>query len=488
MLSCRPQLEEKYVLEANGGQLQQQLQVFAAALPWVYELQVAALTDSSAHHMTLLDHVALQVAQQEQQGRQATPLLEHMLAQRGKWEHLQLIPLGIEMYQWANDNLTGLATEEAVRSTSLHQYVQRAQHRDTARAQRLAQVYQRFKHSWNAFHKAQDGYRRDECREDAKFELITDSTPLSFFISWQDPAADDYILCVLKNVVDIQNRFMAVAQEAMPSATIHAAPASLLRDPTLALGLLDSHSLKLEHTVASYIQSSTSPTPAFDLAGLTVRVVSWLQSKQTITDDLSQIRQVFKPWQPETVAPETSDIGGVEGIRPLDLGTALSLSLAYKQPMPPQQHSTLSSHMGSMSFEQLQATVHALQQVAAAVVHHTPLAVSAPSQPAQRRSLQPTDSLSAAIAAANPDSKLKSADCVNGLSVAHTHAVLLMAAEKLAGQSHLYAHLPQFVKVPLPDAQGKQLKNSFQQSLLADPHKAEVLSELLTDLRRYAHL
>ena len=485
MLLCRQQLEEKYIFEANGGQLQQQLQTFASTLPWVYELQMAALAEATTQHTTLQDYLALQVSQQQQINGKTNTLLDSMLAQQSKWEHLQLIPLGLEIYQWASHSLTGLATEAAVRSISLHEYLQRAKHRNSTDADKMSQVYQRFKLSWSAFHKAQDGYMRDECREDARFAPVTDDTPLSFFISWEDTATDDYILRVLRNIVDIQNKFMAVAQETALSAAVPSAPASLLSDPTFSLGLLDSCSLRLESIIPSYLHSSTSVLPEFDLGSMTKHLVSWLHSKHIITDDLYKIRRVFQPWQPDPAPLMHNTTEGAGDARPLELGAAQSLPLAYRQALPPQQHSTLSSHLGSISFQQLHDMQHALQQVAAAVVHKTNLACASSTQQAVRRTLEPTDSLSAAVAAANPDSKLKGADFMSGLTVVHVHAAVVMAAEKAAGQSHLYAHLPLFVKAPLSKAQVKHLKDSLQRGLLAEPHRAEDLSELLKDLRRY---
>lgn len=480
----RQELEEKFVFEANGGQLRQGLQGFAGTLPWVYELQVAALADAATHHMTLQDYLALQVSQQTHQKGQIATLLDSMLAQQVNWEHLQVVPLGLEVYQWARRSLTGLATEEAVRSTSLHQYLQRAEHRDSADAHQMSQVYQHFKLSWNAFHHAQNGYMRDECREDAKFAPITDDTPLSFFLSWEDVATDDYILRVLRNVLDIQNKFMAVAQESALSIAVHTTPASLLTDPTFSLGLLDCSSLSLENVLPSYLQTSTSMSPQFNLDSLTKHVITWLRSKHIITDDLHNIRRVFQPWQPDLASLPNDSREAADAARPLELGAAQSLSPMYRQPLPAQQDSTLSSHLSSVSFEQLRDTQHALQQVAAAAVHQTPLAFATSTQQAIRRSLQPTDSLSAAVAAAHPDSKLKGTDFMSGLTVVHVHAAVLMAAEKAAGQSHLYAHLPQFVKTPLEVSQVKQLKDSVQSALTANSCRAEELSELLKDLRR----
>lgn len=485
LASCRQELEENHVLEANGGQLQQELQAFAGNLPWVYDLQISTLVDATAQRATLLDYLALEAAQQTQQGQQAGTLIANTLAQQGRWEHLQLIPLALKVYHWANRNLTGLATEEAARSTSLHHYLQRAKHKDGADAKHMNQVYNQFKDSWNAFHQAQGSYMHDECQDNARFLPITDDTPLSFFLSWQDAATDDYLLRVLRNVLDIQNKFMALFQKCAPCTAIRAAPASLLRDPTLKLGLLDSRSLNLQSILPAYLQHSTTPLPSFDLKGLTDRITSWLQAKFTITDDLDGIRHVFQPWQPDTAHQAIDSSEGIPAATPLELGAGQNLPSEYKQALPPQQASTISSHIGGMTFEQLQSVNSAVQQVAAAVMHRTTVAVACSSQQVDRRCLQPTDSLSAAVIAANPNAKLKNADFVSGLTVAHLHAVVLMAAEKLAGQSHLYAHLPQFVKVPLPDAEVQKLQDSLQCSLRADPAAADELVDLMKDLHSY---
>lgn len=442
------------------------------------------MADAAAQRTTLSDYLALEAAQRTQQAELAANLIAEVLAQQGKWEHLQLLPLGLEVYQWANQHLAGLTTEEAVRSTSLHQYLQRAKHKDKADAQHMIQVYEGFKRRWNAFHKAQDSYMRDECQDDARFLPITDDTPLSFFISWQDAAADDYLLRVLRNVLDIQNKFMAVFQDCVPSAAVRAAPASLLRDPTLALGILDKDSLSLQSILPAYVQSSTSPLPSFDLRGLAKRIISWLQAKSTITDNLSDIRHVFQPWQPSHAQCDANRSDATANPRPLELGAGQNLPAQFKLPLPAQQASTISSHIGSMAFEQLQGVNSAMQQVATAVVHQTVLLVPGSSDKEVHRRLQPTDSLSAAIVAANPDAKLKNADFVSGLTVAHVHAVVWMAAEKLAGQSHLYAHLPEFVKLPLPDTDAQTLQGNLQRGLM-ESNAAEELVELLKDLQSY---
>ena len=489
----RQELEERHILEAEGGQLAQQLQAFSSKLPWIYQLQTASLSHAAAHHMTLLDHLALAIAQQQeqqqqQQGMHETFLLSSVLAQHSNWAHLQLLPLGLEIYRWVNHNLTGLATEDMVRSTSLHQYLQRATHKDRADSQHMLRLYQRFKHSWNAFHKAKDGYMRHECNETAKFEPITDNTPLAFFVSWQDEAADDYILKVLKNVLAFQNSFMADYSQQVPSANIHSVPASLLRDSTLAAGMLDGHSLQLEAAVSACTHTSTSPSPTFDLHSLVNHVIRWMRSKHSITDDLSNIRHIFQPWQAHNMPPDTaSDASPAAGSRQRDLGLAQGLSAAYKQPLAPQQASLLTSHIGRLSFEQVQEAIQALQQVAAAVAHQTPLLglASASSSQAATRCLQPGDLLSAAVVAANPDSKLKCSDFVSGLGLSQLHAVLFMASQSAAAQNHQYVHLPHFIKTPLPEREARQLRAGLQADLRADPQRAEELDDLLRHLHSY---
>jgi hypothetical protein len=367
-------------------------------------------------------------------------VLKKFVADRNKWEHLQLIPYAVEMYRWINHTLCNMVTEDNAMQTPLLTLIEAYKHKDRLEGRRIERLYEKMRVLWNRFWHAEFGAKKagnfsNECNPDATFEQMTKDTPLSYFLSVHDPEAQDYILRIVDNIVSYQNSFVQLTD------SLTGAGDELPIDHVTRSALLQYKAFQFESHVQAYITGDGKGRLSFNLQRL----------QEHILRHSSPVPLMSAPMGLRVVFSFLQENGKKHSAGEIDLQAMLPVE--FQALLPEDAMAQLAGRYDHLKEEETSMILSEIQRVGQLVVSLDKEQADEVTkentivQFMQEQEIQPTDDNQMAFLLA--------------FQMKHLNELATFFSQKLKNEDHLYITIPASAKVPMDE----EVMQEFEQML-----------------------